>query len=150
VPTIIHTFHGFGWQVARTANTRPWQAYTSSIKEWFYILMERYAASLCDALITVSELNKQEAMNINLAPREKFTNIYSGIDLNRFRVNEHVESVTAWVCRQTNPSSVPSPLINSKAPLDLPPPKLSCSKAGGPVYYGRRWTVTHRCPGNRR
>jgi glycosyltransferase involved in cell wall biosynthesis len=86
VPVIIHTFHSFGWQVVRAAHTRPWQAYTSSLKEWFYIPIERYAASLSDGLITVSELNKQEAFNINLAPREKFTTIYSGIDLNRFKV----------------------------------------------------------------
>jgi glycosyltransferase involved in cell wall biosynthesis len=87
VPVIIHTFHSFGWQVARTVHARPWQPYTSSLKEWLYILVERYAASLCDALITVSELNKQEAFSVNLAPREKFTTIYSGIDLNRFKVD---------------------------------------------------------------
>jgi glycosyltransferase involved in cell wall biosynthesis len=87
VPLIIHTFHSFGWQVARTSNSRPWQVYTSSIKEWFYVLMERYAASLCDGLVTVSELNKQEAINVNLAPPGKFTTIYSGIDMNRFKVN---------------------------------------------------------------
>ena len=67
VPLIIHTFYSFGWQVARTAHSRPWQSYTSSIKEWLYVLIERYAASLSDGLITVSELNKQEAININLA-----------------------------------------------------------------------------------
>jgi glycosyltransferase involved in cell wall biosynthesis len=87
VPIIIHTFHSFGWQVARTAHTRPWQGYTSALKKWFYVLIERYAASLSDALITVSELNRQEALRINLAPPEKFTTIYSGIDLNRFKVN---------------------------------------------------------------
>ena len=86
VPITIHTFHSFGWQVARTTHTRPWQAYISSLKKWSYILIERYAASLSDGLITVSELNKQEAIDINLAPSEKFTTIYSGIDLDRFKV----------------------------------------------------------------
>lgn len=87
VPIIIHTFHCFGWKVARTVYTRPWQPYTSFIKKQFYILIERYAASLSDALITVSELNKQEAIEKKLAPSEKFTNIYSGIDFSRFEVN---------------------------------------------------------------
>jgi glycosyltransferase involved in cell wall biosynthesis len=121
VPVIVHTFHSFGWQVARTAHTRPWQVYTSSIKEWFYILLERYAASLSDGLITVSELNKQEAININLAPPEKFTTIYSGIDLNRFKVN--VERIKMCHSLGLSPNQ---PIIGTigrlstqKAPLDF-------------------------------
>jgi glycosyltransferase involved in cell wall biosynthesis len=80
VPIIIHTFHCFGWKVTRINFTRLWHPYTFFFKKWFYILVERYAASLSDALITVSELNKQEAINVKLAPFEKFTTIYSGID----------------------------------------------------------------------
>jgi glycosyltransferase involved in cell wall biosynthesis len=121
VPIIIHTFHSFGWQVARTFHTRPWQVYTSSLKKWFYILIERYAASLSDALITVSELNKQEAIDINLAPPEKFATIYSGIDLNRFTVN--VERIKK--CRSLG-LSPGQPIIGTigrlstqKAPLDF-------------------------------
>ena len=87
VPVVIHTFHSFGWQVARTAHTRPWQSTTSSIGRWFYVLIERYAASASDALITVSELNRQVAIDTHLAPSEKLTTIYSGIDLSRFTVN---------------------------------------------------------------
>jgi glycosyltransferase involved in cell wall biosynthesis len=121
VPRIIHTFHSFGWQVARTSHTHPWQVYTSSIKKWLYILIERYAASLSDALITVSELNKQEAININLAPSEKFTTIYSGINLNRFKVN--VDRIKKCHSLGLSPSQ---PIIGTigrlstqKAPLDF-------------------------------
>ncbi len=121
VPIIIHTFHSFGWQVARTAHTRPWQVYTSSLKKWFYILVERYAASLSDALVTVSELNKEEAININLASPEKFTTIYSGIDLDRFKVN--VDRIKT--CRSLG-LSPGQPIIGTigrlsiqKAPLDF-------------------------------
>jgi glycosyltransferase involved in cell wall biosynthesis len=121
VPIIIHTFHSFGWQVANTAHTRPWQMYLSSSKKWFYILLERYAASLSDALITVSELNRQEAMNIKLAPPEKFRTIYSGIDLNRFKVDvDRIEQ-----CRSLG-LSPDLPIIGTigrlttqKAPLDF-------------------------------
>lgn len=87
VPIIIHTFHCFGWKVTRTVYTRPWHPFTFFIKKWFYILVERYAASLSDALITVSELNKQEAIDVKLAPSEKFTTIYSGIDFSLFKIN---------------------------------------------------------------
>jgi glycosyltransferase involved in cell wall biosynthesis len=121
VPIIIHTFHSFGWQVARTAHTRPWQVYTASIKERFYILVERYVASLSDGLITVSELNKQEAFHLNLAPPEKFTTIYSGIDLNRFKVN--VDQIKT--CHSLGLSSH-QPIVGTigrlstqKAPLDF-------------------------------
>ena len=121
VPIIVHTFHSFGWQVACTVCIRPWQFYTSFIKKWFYILVERYAASLSDALITVSELNKQEAIDIKLAPSEKFTNIYSGIDFNRFKVN--VERIKKCYLLGLSPSR---PIIGTigrlsiqKAPLDF-------------------------------
>jgi len=121
VPLTIHTFHSFGWQVARTANAHPWQAYKSSLKEWIYIQIERYAASLSDALITVSELNKQEAININLAPPKKFTTVYSGIDLNRFRVN--VDRIEKCHSLELSPDQ---PIIGTigrlsiqKAPLDF-------------------------------
>ncbi|MEZ4662556.1 MAG: glycosyltransferase family 4 protein [Caldilineaceae bacterium] len=86
VPLVIHTFHSFGWQVACNANVSPWRRYAGELKKQVYMFIERYAASVSDALITVSELNRQEALDIRLAPAEKFTTIYSGIDLNRFNV----------------------------------------------------------------
>lgn len=121
VPITIHTYHSFGWQVARTANARPWQTYKSSLKEWIYIQVERYAASLSDALITVSELNKQEAININLAPPEKFTTIYSGIDLNRFKVNvERIEKCHSLGLSPKQPIiGTIGRLSTQKAPLDF-------------------------------
>ena len=121
VPIIIHTFHCFGWKVAHTVYTRPWQPYTSFIKKQFYILIERYAASLSDALITVSDLNKQEAIEKKLAPSEKFTNIYSGIDFSRFIVD--VERIQ--ICRSLGLSPDRSiigtigRLSIQKAPLDF-------------------------------
>ena len=76
VPIIVHTIHGF-----------PWHDYMSPLKRWFYIQIERYVATFTDALITVSELNKKEALAVHLAPPEKLTTIYSGIDLNRFQIS---------------------------------------------------------------
>lgn len=85
VPIVVHTIHGF-----------PWHDYMSPVRKWLYVLSERYAASLSDALITVSKLNKREALNLKLASPEKFTTIYSGIDLSNFEVNvNHAEKCAA-------------------------------------------------------
>jgi glycosyltransferase involved in cell wall biosynthesis len=85
VPIIVHTYHTFSWKVAHAFHSSILRNYISSTKERMYVAMERYAASFCDALITVCELNRQEAITRNLAPSEKFTRIYSGIDLKRFQ-----------------------------------------------------------------
>jgi len=85
VPIIVHTFHCFSWQVARTEQKRPWHILSSAAKKWFYVLIERFAASVSDALIMVCELNKKEAIDLNLAPCQKFTTIYSSVDLSRFK-----------------------------------------------------------------
>jgi glycosyltransferase involved in cell wall biosynthesis len=76
VPIVVHTVHGF-----------PWHDYMSAARKWLYVFGERYAASLSDALIMVSELNKREALALRLASPEKFATIYSGIDLSAFEVN---------------------------------------------------------------
>jgi len=121
VPVIVHTFHSFGWQVARTAHTRPLQVFTSAAKKWFYVLIERYVASLSDGLITVSELNKQEAIKLNLAPAEKFTTIYSGIDLNRFEVNaDRIKTCRSLALSPEQPIiGTIGRLSTQKAPLDF-------------------------------
>ena len=121
VPVIIHTFHSFGWQVARTSHTRPWHVVASSMKEWFYILVERYAASISDGLITVSELNKQEAIRAHLAPPERLTTIYSGIDLDRFNVNvERTEKCRSLGLSPGQPIvGTIGRLSTQKAPLDF-------------------------------
>jgi len=86
VPIIIHTYHTFSWKVAHVFHASGWRNSISSLKEKFYVTIERYAASLCSALITVCELNKEEAINRKIAPAEKLMTIYSGIDFNRFQV----------------------------------------------------------------
>ena len=39
---------------------------------------------MSDSLITVSEINRQQALEHRLAPAEKFTTIYSGIEIDKF------------------------------------------------------------------
>jgi glycosyltransferase involved in cell wall biosynthesis len=86
VPIIIHTYHTFSWKVAHVFHLSGWRNALSSLKEKLYVAIERYAASLCSALITVCELNKKEALNRRIAPSDKIMTIYSGIDFNRFHV----------------------------------------------------------------
>jgi glycosyltransferase involved in cell wall biosynthesis len=122
VPIIIHTYHTFSWKVAHAFHSSAWRNYISSAKERLYVAIERYAASLCDALITVCELNKQEAITRNIAPSEKFVKIYSGIDLSRFQVPSNEGRI---LCQKfgLNPKF---PIIgnvgrlsNQKSPLDF-------------------------------
>jgi glycosyltransferase involved in cell wall biosynthesis len=121
VPIIIHTYHSFGWQVARTVNTQPLRIHTSYIKKRLYILIERYAASISDALITVSELNKLEAIKENLAPPKKFTTIYSGIDLSRFdvKVDRYEKILSLGLLPDQRIIGTIGRLSTQKAPLDF-------------------------------
>lgn len=72
-PLIIHTIHGF-----------PFNDFMSRWKQAFYISLERLAEKCTHKLITVSKLNLEKAVNLKLAPRDKFINIYSGIRLEDF------------------------------------------------------------------
>jgi glycosyltransferase involved in cell wall biosynthesis len=86
VPIVIHTYHTFSWKVAHDFHLSVWRNFLSVLKENFYVALERYAASLCNAVITVCELNKKEAIDRKIATAEKITTVYSGIDFNRFQV----------------------------------------------------------------
>ncbi|MCK5146602.1 glycosyltransferase family 4 protein [bacterium] len=72
-PVIVHTIHGF-----------PFNDFMSKIKHDFFVNLERWASGLTDKLITVSELNRQKAIKLRLAPAQKFQTIYSGIQFASF------------------------------------------------------------------
>ncbi len=78
-PVILHTIHGF-----------PFHPYMSPLRRWVYIFLEKLAAGCTDQLITVSELLKEEAIELKIAPADKITTIYSGIDLSQFEVSVDV------------------------------------------------------------
>ncbi len=79
-PIVVHTCHAFAWQVADTQSVSVRGLVTGAARRAFFE-MDRYAATLSDALITVSDLNKDMAIDAGLAPPEKFTTIHSGIIL---------------------------------------------------------------------
>jgi glycosyltransferase involved in cell wall biosynthesis len=71
--------------VLRSGKRQPlWRGPAAALKKRVYVSLERYAASLSDHLVTVAEINKKQAIEHRLAPPEKFTTIYSGIDLDKF------------------------------------------------------------------
>ena len=83
VPAIIHTVHG-----------APFGPYDPWPRRTFYAWCERYAARRCHAMISVADAMTDLMVAARVAPREKFTTIYSGMDVEPFlRANDHRERV---------------------------------------------------------
>ena len=74
VPTIIHTFHGFGFNKQQ----HPWVRF-------IYVLLEKWAAKWSTALIFVSEANRAEAGTLNIGAAHQYHLIRSGIPLKQLR-----------------------------------------------------------------
>lgn len=70
IPTVVHTFHGFGFNNRQNALTR-----------FLYVALERWAARRSDALVFVSEANRMEAARRRIRARGRTELIRSGIDL---------------------------------------------------------------------
>ncbi|MBU4478799.1 MAG: glycosyltransferase family 4 protein [Candidatus Omnitrophica bacterium] len=75
-PIIIHTIHGL-----------PFYEEQPKLLNNFYFYLERYASSISDKLICVSQTLIDEAVRRGLAGREKFIKIYSGIELSLYVKN---------------------------------------------------------------
>jgi glycosyltransferase involved in cell wall biosynthesis len=73
VPAIVHTVHG-----APFGSFEPWPRRT------FYQWCERYAASRCHHLVSVADAMTDLMVSARVAPREKFTTIYSGMSVEPF------------------------------------------------------------------
>jgi glycosyltransferase involved in cell wall biosynthesis len=70
VPAIVHTVHG-----------APFGPYDPWPRRVFYQKCERYAARRCHALISVADAMTDLMVTTGVAPREKFTTIHSGMDV---------------------------------------------------------------------
>ena len=73
VPIIVHTIHGM-----------PFHANQNRFTNGFYIAAERWAARYTRAFITVADAMTQQAVAAGIAPPEKFTTIYSGMEVAPF------------------------------------------------------------------
>jgi glycosyltransferase involved in cell wall biosynthesis len=82
VPAIVHTIHG-----------APFGSYDRWPVRKFYQACERYAARRCHHLISVADAMTDLMVSAGIAPREKFTTIYSGMDVEPFlRANDTREA----------------------------------------------------------
>jgi glycosyltransferase involved in cell wall biosynthesis len=73
VPTIVHTVHG-----------APFHAYQSVAAREFFRRCEIFAAARCHAIISVADAMTDQLVAAGVAPREKFTTIYSGMEVEPF------------------------------------------------------------------
>ena len=79
VPAIVHTVHG-----------APFHAYQNALVRKTFAWCEWYAARHCHALISVADAMTDLMVGAGVAPREKFTTIYSGMEVDPFlRADEH-------------------------------------------------------------
>lgn len=69
---VVHTIHGF-----------PFHDFMPHWQRKIYIFLEKWFSDRSDFLITVSELNRQQAIDLNIASPEKTQTIYSGIDFTK-------------------------------------------------------------------
>jgi glycosyltransferase involved in cell wall biosynthesis len=83
VPAIVHTVHG-----------APFYPYQGRGVRAFYQACERYAARHCHALVSVADAMTDLMVNAGVAPREKFTTVYSGMEVEPFlTADEHRAAV---------------------------------------------------------
>ncbi len=74
VPVVVHTVHGWGFHDQMWAPQR-----------WLFIRLERWAASISDKLIVVSDVTKAKGLQEKIGAPEQFVTIYSGIELEEFK-----------------------------------------------------------------
>ena len=72
-PAVLHTVHG-----------APFHPYQSSLARNLYIRLERWAARRCHHMISVADAMTDLMVDARVAPREMFTTIYSGMDVQPF------------------------------------------------------------------
>ncbi len=70
VPAIVHTVHG-----------APFHEYQSRAARAVFQACERYAARRCDALVSVADAMTERMVAAHIAPREQFTTVYSGMEV---------------------------------------------------------------------
>jgi len=77
VPAIVHTVHG-----------APFHRYQPAAAREFFRRCEIFAASRCHAIISVADAMTTQLVAAGVAPREKFTTIYSGMEVEPFLNSE--------------------------------------------------------------
>jgi glycosyltransferase involved in cell wall biosynthesis len=73
VPAIVHTVHG-----------APFHPFQNVVPRTLFRWCEWYAARRCHTIISVADAMTDLMVNAGVAPRDKFTTIYSGMDVEPF------------------------------------------------------------------
>lgn len=79
---VVHTVHGFPFHDFMP----PWQ-------KKLYTLLEKWFNNRSDFIITVSELNRKQAIELGIASSDKTKTIYSGIDFTKLDQSYEVENL---------------------------------------------------------
>lgn len=74
VPVVVHHVHGWGIQDGMSKATR-----------FIYIALEQFCARISDRLIAISQPNIQKGLQHRICAQSKFTLIYNGIPLDKYR-----------------------------------------------------------------
>ncbi|TWT89542.1 glycosyltransferase family 4 protein [Neorhodopirellula pilleata] len=83
VPMVVHTVHG-----------APFHEYQSAAARRFFVACERWAARRCHRLISVADAMTDLMVDAGVAPRNKFTTISSGMDVEPFvNAREHRDRI---------------------------------------------------------
>lgn len=73
VPCVVHTVHG-----------APFHPYQSRLARYFFVACERWAARRCHHMISVADAMTDLMVDAGVATRDRFTTIYSGMDVEPF------------------------------------------------------------------
>lgn len=74
IPAVVHTVHG-----------APFHPYQSHLARTIFAQLERWAARRCHHMISVADAMTDLMVSTGVAPRDKFTTIYSGMDVVPFQ-----------------------------------------------------------------
>src|SRR3569623_1230333 len=77
VPIVVHGVHG-----------APFHPYQNPLSRAFFRECERWAARRCQAFISVADAMTELMVDAGVAPRQKFTTIYSGMEVEPFLAAE--------------------------------------------------------------
>lgn len=83
VPAVLHTVHG-----------APFHPFQHAVARDFFRRCEKFAALRCHHIVSVADAMTDQLVAAGVAPREKFSTVYSGMDVEPFlRAHEHRDAV---------------------------------------------------------
>ncbi len=83
VKVIIHTPHG-----------HIFYGYFGPVRNWLFIMLERFTAHITDRIITLTQRGKDEHVKFGISKADKFVSIYSGVELEKF-INSNYDPAQA-------------------------------------------------------